>query len=223
MATWNTAFEAVPAGGASPTGGDDAIRDLKGAVRERVIKEHVMDLSGGVAADDGWHREGSAIAYYESSAPTNRPDAATSLDSDDAGRLWYDTDTGLVSIWSGSAWVPITKVFMRTSIDGTLAAGTDLLPHIVVPRAGTITKVTIHAETGPTGQALIVDINKNGSTTVFDTRVQIDAGSSEGSSTDIDSSDGVLAAEDYLTFDIDQVGSSVAGSGLSVMIEYALA
>jgi len=91
MAIWNSAFEATPAGSDSPSQGDDRIRELKQAVRERLIKEHEMDLSSGAAAADGWHAAGSAKVYVGSTAPTTRPDGATTLTADDDGRLWLSS------------------------------------------------------------------------------------------------------------------------------------
>ena len=72
----------------------------------------------------------------------------------------------------------------------------------------------------PTGADLIVDINKNG-TTIFTTQANrptiaiggFDSGRVENM--DVTS----LADGDYLTADIDQVGSTVAGQDLQVFIE----
>ena len=224
--TWNTAFEATPAGGDTPTQGDDRIRETKEAVRERLIREHIMDLSSGLPAEDGEHRQGSAKTYSQSAAPTLQPDATTTLTTDDEGRLWIDTDVDLMQYWDGTAWVGLQRVYMTWSVEGTLAVDTTISPDLVTPQAGTITKVTAHVQTAPTGATLIVDINKNGTSTIFDTagdRIMIAAGTTEDSSTVFDATDGVLAAEDYLTFDVDQVGSTVAGADLSVVIEIALA
>jgi hypothetical protein len=99
MSVWNTAFEASPAGADSPASGDDKIRELKSAVRERLAKEHKMDLSTGTASADGWHIQGSAISYYQASAPTTRPDGVTALDANDYGRLWVSSSTGLVYVY----------------------------------------------------------------------------------------------------------------------------
>lgn len=71
----------------------------------------------------------------------------------------------------------------------------------------------------PTGSAVILDINKNG-TTIFTTQanrpnIAVGANSDLNSAPDIDT----LSVGDYLTVDIDQVGSSFAGSDLTVQIE----
>jgi hypothetical protein len=94
----------------------------------------------------------------------------------------------------------------------------------IVGVAGTIVDVRARALTGPTGAALIADVNKNG-TTIFSTqgnRPTIADGATVSSTTlpDVTS----VAAGDYLSLDVDQIGSGVAGSNLlvSVTIKVAL-
>jgi hypothetical protein len=82
-----------------------------------------------------------------------------------------------------------------------------------------ITAIAVAVGVAPTGSALIVDINKNG-TTIFTTQenrptIAVGANSDLTSAPDIDT----LSVGDYLTVDIDQVGSSFAGSDLTVQIE----
>lgn len=90
------------------------------------------------------------------------------------------------------------------------------------PFAATIVGVSLAVGTAPTGANIIVDVNKNG-TTIFTTqanRPTIVAGAfgtaSEVTNMNITS----VAAGDYLTMDIDQVGSTIAGSDLSAFIRY---
>ena len=84
----------------------------------------------------------------------------------------------------------------------------------------TIQSVRATVGTAPTGQALIVDVNKNG-TTIFTTqanRPAIPAGNNtSGEVTNMDIT--TIAVGDYLTVDVDQVGSVVAGSDLVVQID----
>ena len=61
--------------------------------------------SGGSVAADFLHKEGSARGYYASAAPTVRPDGSTSLGTSDDGRIWVDSDTNELYVWSGTAWV----------------------------------------------------------------------------------------------------------------------
>lgn len=80
----------------------------------------------------------------------------------------------------------------------------------------TIHGAWVAAGTPPTGQDLIVDINRNGATiyTTQANRPRVVAGSNGGV---ISAPNVVLLADgDYLTVDIDQIGSGVAGSDVTV-------
>lgn len=80
----------------------------------------------------------------------------------------------------------------------------------------TITGIELRAKIGPTGSPLIIDINKDG-TTIFGTKPQINAGSTEDAGVaTITTTD--LAAGDVLTVDVDQIGSTIAGSDISVIL-----
>lgn len=84
------------------------ILSLRQAVGKRVAKEHVDPAAAGVG---GEHLEGSARGYYETTAPTNKPDGATPLDAADQGRLWADSDDTdrTLSMWTGTVWEEISK------------------------------------------------------------------------------------------------------------------
>ena len=82
----------------------------------------------------------------------------------------------------------------------------------------TIAKVFVSVNTPPTGSALIVDVHKNG-TTIFTNqanRPQIAGGQYTGQSTTIDVID--WAPGDYLTVEVDQVGSTTPGADLTVHV-----
>ena len=83
-------------------------------------------------------------------------------------------------------------------------------------RSTTVEDVELHVKTAPTGAALIVDINEAG-TTLFSTnpRIAIDGTIEDGNHV---FSDTALAAGAELTMDIDQVGSTVAGANLTVLL-----
>jgi len=110
------------------------------------------------------------------------------------------------------------KTTFSFAVVGTLATGTDKAPTILSPCTLTITKVKLVVKTAPTGQAIIVDVNKNG-TTIFTTqanRPQIAAGNTTGDSGTPDVT--ALAETDKLTIDIDQVGSGTSGADLTVEV-----
>jgi hypothetical protein len=88
-----------------------------------------------------------------------------------------------------------------------------------MPYAMTLSSVRASVNTAPTGSTLIVDINEGGST-VLSTKLSIDA--SEKTSTTAASaaviSDSAIADDAEITIDIDQIGSTIAGKGLKVVL-----
>lgn len=82
-----------------------------------------------------------------------------------------------------------------------------------------IESVTIGVNTAPTGSTLIVDVNKNG-TSIFATTqanrpaIAISAFTANSGTPDTTA----IAAADYISCDIDQIGSTIAGSDLTVSI-----
>lgn len=82
----------------------------------------------------------------------------------------------------------------------------------------TVDVVRIGVGTAPTGATVMVDVNRNG-TTIYGTQalrpaIAISAFTAVGGT----ESNGVFAAGDYLTVDVDQVGSTIAGQDLSVIV-----
>jgi hypothetical protein len=147
------------------------------------------------------------------------------------------TVSGAVVVTSGSMLVSTTKpgtgqllisrqtgvpVFrdptstMIWYIDGTLTSGTRKSANVVMPFGFTPTGVDLYATGAPTGAAIIVDINENG-TTLFSTRPQINASSNTEAGTHA-FNDTDIAMGSNVTVDLDQVGSTFAGSGLTIML-----
>lgn len=126
---WDALYELAPSDTTYVKDTDDAIRSLKTATRERVTKEHEFDLAS--QARQGLHRAGSAVAFYQASAPTQR--AGVALAAADAGIFWVDSDTLQLYSWNGSAWVEIVSApivgtvyiqFPGRTAPGTLWGGT---------------------------------------------------------------------------------------------------
>jgi hypothetical protein len=90
-----------------------------------------------------------------------------------------------------------------------------------MPCACTVTAVRLSVNTAPTGATVIVDINESGAT-ILSTKLSIDA--SEKTSTTAASaaviSDSAIADDAEMTIDIDQIGSTIAGTGLKLIIYY---
>lgn len=141
---WNAAYEASPSGTDLISNGDDRIRALKSDIRERHEREHVRNASDKTL--DGLHREGSARAYYVGTEPTNRPDG-TSLDSNDDGRLWYDSTNDILYVYTGSAWEVVPTSVVSSPIGAKSAdytiTDTDNLSTILMTTGATNRTVTL--------------------------------------------------------------------------------
>lgn len=102
MASWTVSWEATPAGADSPALGDDHIRDVKLEVRSRLDQEHM--ILNTASSGESIHRAGSARVYFQAGEPTLRADGVTSLDSNDDGRLWVDSNNdNTLTVYDGSA------------------------------------------------------------------------------------------------------------------------
>ena len=108
------------------------------------------------------------------------------------------------------------------AVSGSLATGTWVSPALIVPCTMTASSVLLLSKTPPVGANIICDINKSGSAnpmcSIFAAanRPTIIAGQWTGSSGAPQSNSGSLTRGDIITLDIDQVGSSTAGSDLTV-------
>lgn len=87
------------------------------------------------------------------------------------------------------------------------------------PFAFTLTSVFAAVNTAPTGANLVVDVNESG-VSVLSTKLSIDATetTSATAATPAVIGDASIAAYAPITFDIDAVGSTVAGAGLKVWL-----
>jgi hypothetical protein len=99
-----------------------------------------------------------------------------------------------------------------------LTTGTGKLT-VRAPYAFKLAAVRSSVNTAPTGSTQITDINVSGSS-ILSTKLSIDAG--EKTSTTAASaaviSSATIADDAEITFDIDQIGSTVAGTGLKVYL-----
>ena len=109
--------------------------------------------------------------------------------------------------------------FVTFSQAGTLTTGAGV-SKMVFPVAATILEVQLAVATSPTGADLIVDVHKNG-TTIFTTqanRPRVVDGDADGVGSSASADVTSVSEGQYLTVDIDQVGSTVAGADLTVVI-----
>ncbi len=99
-------------------------------------------------------------------------------------------------------------------LNGTQVTGASQGARIRMPFDMTVTAVTMDTTGAPTGAALIADIKKNDAT-IFSTKPQINDGAVTGGTNAV-FSDTFLPAGTLITIDIAQVGSTYAGSGLTI-------
>lgn len=113
---------------------------------------------------------------------------------------------------------PAVAVFAK---EGTLAVATGK-NRFRIPESSGITKirgVSVAVGTAPTGQSIKIDVNK-GTTTIFTTQAnRPDVAIGVTSAAEVTNMDvTAIAAGDYLTVDVDQVGSTEAGRDLTVIV-----
>ena len=101
--------------------------------------------------------------------------------------------------------------------DDVAVVGQKISAQFVAPTTLQPKDVKLRVKNAPTGAALIIDINEAG-TSLFSTRPEIDATAvvEDGNHVFSDTS---IAKGALVTVDIDQIGSTLAGSGLTVILE----
>lgn len=99
-----------------------------------------------------------------------------------------------------------------------VSAGTNKI-RFRLPHAFRLTGVFASVGTAPTGAALVIDINAAG-TTLLSTKLSIDATHTHSGTSAAPAviSDADVAAFEEWTVDFDQVGSTVAGAGVKVIL-----
>lgn len=107
------------------------------------------------------------------------------------------------------------------SLSGTVTTGTGV-SRFPIPFPTTISGVAATCGTAPSGSDLIFDVNVNG-LTAFSTQANrpsiVDGGNQTTSLAVPDVTQ--LSTNDYITVDIDQVGSSVAGADVVVVVFFS--
>jgi hypothetical protein len=232
---WNQAFEAIPSGDSNPDIGDDAIRAFKLAVRQRLERDHegTWTESGADAhVYDGLHRKGSARIYVVDADPIAAwPDAdaltrALTYNHDD-GRVWSDSGDGYLPVvgivnpddTDALMWKGMIREVLQFSWQGVIAT-TSVLAKVMVPHKSTVLKIGACLGTKPVGCAAELNIGVNGTTDLISTaEVGISTSTGKGTSVALDASHSLLLPDDVLEIVISKVGSTTAGSDLSVYIE----
>lgn len=143
------------------------------------------------------------------------------------GTVIYETDTGRLLVFSGTVWWDVMEQTMAFNSPGALTVSTGT-SRFRFPWAVTVLGVTAAVNTAPTGASVIVDINKvlsgaagNG-TTIYTTQANRPTIAATAYATTTETTPDVtaFAAGDVLKADIDQIGSTIAGSDLTIVVRY---
>jgi hypothetical protein len=127
---------------------------------------------------------------------------------------------GVLNLPAGGVLADGLPMFCQTfTIMGTLVVGTGAA-RFYFPRPITIVDIEVSVGTAPTGASVIFDVNKNG-TTIFTTQgnrptIAVSTNTDLSSTPDITT----YAAGDYMTVDVDQIGSTIAGANATITIWY---
>lgn len=150
-ATWDAAFEAIPPNTESVSLGDDAIRNFKLEVRERLEEEHCFGSpgTGCPTVDNGMHREGSARGFVSGTKPANLNNpAATAIGANHEGLVWLDSDGAdnvdanndddRIGVWDGTdfkfpRWEALSGINLTAIANGEILKydGTNLVDQAV--------------------------------------------------------------------------------------------
>lgn len=133
--------------------------------------------------------------------------------------LGFDGSSGNVALGDLAVAAKTESLVIACSDETTDIAVATGVTTFRVPYGFVLTDVRASSTTAPTGATIIVDINKGG-VSILSTKLSIDAGekTSTTAATAAVISDSTLADDAELTIDIDQVGSTVAGAGLKVVL-----
>jgi hypothetical protein len=100
-----------------------------------------------------------------------------------------------------------------------LSTGTDKLIYYM-PRAFTIVSIHACVSVAPTGSTIIIDVNEAGTSIMTTNKLSIDVSEFDTTTaaTQPALTDTTIAAGAKLSFDIDQVGSTITGKGAKVTL-----
>jgi hypothetical protein len=101
-------------------------------------------------------------------------------------------------------------------VNGTLTKTLNVRRNIRIRQPLTMDTIYLDVVTPPTGQALKIDVRKNGAS-IFQTKPSIAAGATSGG-TDAVFAETALAVNDVLSFDIDQIGTDTPGADLMIAL-----
>ena len=208
----------IKTGAAGGTGDNDSGNiyvDL-GAKNASGVVGNIGLFSSSVA--DWQDMEKGLFVGNATTSPTDNPVNgiwAWALDVASSSELFVRNEAGIVTQLTGR----LEEIQVACSDETTALTTGAAKITFRMPYGMTLTAVRASVTTAPTGATLIVDINEGG-VSIFSTRLTIDASekTSTTAATPAVISDATLADDAEITIDIDQIGSSVAGTGLKVTL-----
>ncbi len=204
ISDFNAAVAAAGGGG-----GGGGVTD-HGALSGLLDDDHPQYLTNG---------RGDARYYTQALVDSKTAAAATASSAADRDRTNHTGSQSIGSVTSLQAALDAKTPPMVAYMAGTVATTVGAL-RLRLPRACVLDSVTLAVGTAPTGRSLVVDVNVNG-TTIFATAANkptITAGAFGSTTASTNASTTSFSAGDYLTVDVDQVGSTVAGADLVVSV-----
>lgn len=112
-------------------GGSDKLQDSDDDLRDNFAALETQLGHGHNFPTDGGHKKGSAVCYYQTSAPTTKQDGATALDADDNGSLWIDSDASPKILYyyvHGTGWVAAGTIMSLLDEDDMASDDDTLAP-----------------------------------------------------------------------------------------------
>ena len=135
--------------------------------------------------------------------------------SSTAGQVLQSAGSGAAPVWGLTPYdISFIAGYDSATVQDDLVVQT--YGEMVLARTGTIEGEVGYIDTASAGAAVIVDVEKNG-TTIYSTKPQFAVSTATMSAGVISTS--AFASGDRLTFKVTQIGSTVAGKGLRFMLK----
>lgn len=179
-----------------------------------------------VKSDESGFELAAAAGGGDVVGPSSAVDAAIALFDGTTGKLLkeitdaaFKTRLALTGADIGIAGMPFERTVALSDETTALTTGT-AKAKFRMPHKVTLTAVRASVNVAPTGGTLLTVNVKESGATIFSTKLTFDASAKTtvGATTPAVISDASLADDAEISFDIDNVGSTVAGAGLKVTL-----